>query len=103
MNINFHSKDCSLRYNGEDCTCGYFVPGERCSVCGKPFTQKAWDKRHTDPRDGMSDCHAGCCPFCHGNGPINHANKIPASEPNDLDANGKHYEKDSSGFIYPTD
>ena len=41
-----------------------YIPDETCSVCGKPFTEAAWNNRHTDPRDGMSDCHAGCCPKC---------------------------------------
>lgn len=36
-----------------------------CSVCGKPFTDDEWDNRHTDPRDGLSDCHEGCCPLCN--------------------------------------
>jgi hypothetical protein len=38
---------------------------ETCSICGKSFTDKSWDNRHTDPRDG-SDCHASCCPTCKG-------------------------------------
>lgn len=37
---------------------------ERCSVCGGGFSEASWDDRHTDPRDGLSDCHARCCPRC---------------------------------------
>lgn len=38
--------------------------GILCSECNKPFTAKSWDKRHTNPRDRESDCHAECCPRC---------------------------------------
>ncbi len=36
-----------------------------CSVCGHGFTEIEWQDRHTDPRDGMSDCHNRCCPRCN--------------------------------------
>ena len=49
---------------------------ESCSVCGRPFTERAWENRHTDPRDNLGECHASCCPRCHGNGAINRANKV---------------------------
>jgi hypothetical protein len=35
---------------------------ERCSVCGGGFSERSWNERHTDPRDGVRDCHARCCP-----------------------------------------
>jgi hypothetical protein len=37
--------------------------GETCSICGGPFTEQEWADRHTAPEDGMSDCHAQCCPL----------------------------------------
>lgn len=38
---------------------------ERCSVCGGGFSERSWDDRCTDPRDGLSDCHKRCCPQCN--------------------------------------
>lgn len=60
----FHSKDCALRHGGEYCDCGFHVFGESCSVCLRPFTQKEWEDRHTDPGTG-GDCHERCCPLCN--------------------------------------
>ena len=34
---------------------------ERCSVCGKGFTEESWNDRHTDDEGG--DCHPKCCTF----------------------------------------
>lgn len=34
-----------------------------CSVCGKTFTDKEWEERHSDEEG--EDCHAECCPICH--------------------------------------
>lgn len=38
--------------------------GVICPICGKGFTAKAWDERHTVPfgRHQGEDCHARCCP-----------------------------------------
>lgn len=41
---------------------------EKCSVCGGGFSEKSWDTRCTDPRDGLSDCHQRCCPQCNARG-----------------------------------
>ena len=50
---------------------------EKCSVCGSGFTAKSWNNRHTHPRDGMSDCHARCCPdpFCQASRAVAKADK----------------------------
>ena len=38
---------------------------EKCAICGKGFTAKSWDERHTWLVDGESDVHARCC-RCQG-------------------------------------
>ena len=53
-----------------------YISDEFCSICYKPFTEAAWDNRHTDPRDNLSDCHAHCCPQCNGNSATIRANLI---------------------------
>lgn len=32
-----------------------------CQICFKPFTERAWESRHTIWYSG-EDCHAACCP-----------------------------------------
>ena len=55
---------------------------EVCDACGKPFTEKEWDVRHTRHEEGCPyedeaadgwnwcDCdinyHTECCPDCNG-------------------------------------
>lgn len=60
--MNYHDKDCALRHNGTECTCGYVKPLSKKDRVVKAAV--AWRKEWIDMEDEL-EMEGGCkCEIC---------------------------------------